>query len=334
MMPTMRLCRTQLLMGRACTILVVACMLSGCVSWFSHSAGYDKRPYTIQSLPLFDQKMHSTLSQESWNGDWIFRRKRLAMVDAELRRSKPDLLVMQEVMSRRGSSSEDDIALLAAGALAGYESERVEVREFDDTFETESLAVMMARPLAIMPMAEDVKRYWTVGNDGHMAAFLIATDDQPMVVIDVKMPADLSKSFVWYTFIQERAKEFLESVKLCPERMILAGYIPGDQSSARFQEFLMTLQSKSTTTGFCQVASDCFTSAPSNDLFTATIPADVPAHNDRIFVHQAAYVFSAARTMVVDDPNVPYARKFGLKRLWPTQRFGWSATVLLPRCPK
>ena len=174
-------------MGLFITVSAVAC-----VTPLERGSDFDRRDYLIQTLSLFNQKSPSLISDRSWNGDWLFRRMRLSLVDEEMRELKPDLLILQGVMNRKDSSSENDLDILHAGALLGYEYEKVEVASYPDSEEVESLAVSLARPLAVRRIPDTRPRFWPLGEQGWLAAFLIRTDDQPIAVFNVEMPRDLS----------------------------------------------------------------------------------------------------------------------------------------------
>ena len=318
-----------------CRVLVSGLLISlfaSCITPSVGSSDFDRRDYLIQTLSLFNQKKLSLQSNESWGGDWLYRRMRLALIDEEMRALKPDLLIMQQVMSRQGSSSEDDLKVLHAGALLGYEYDTVKVSHHPDTDEVESLAVSLARPLSIRNIPEDREREWSLGDDGYLAAFLVRTDDQPIAVFNVQMPSDLSQNDQWYDQIRQRMSEFLKKNSICRERAILAGYFSADDSSNLFGDFLESSQLKSTAMGFCQAARNCFTATPENELFAVTESGSVPAHSDRIYVHKDAYVFTARRFMAKSREADPYLKRFSLNRLWPTQRFGWEVSTLLQKC--
>lgn len=133
----------------AVAVLVLAFAGTGCVaSLFGRTAGYDSRPISVQTVSIFNQRTPSRLAKKSWKGDWIFRRDRLDMIDDELRRTKPDIIAIQETLAKRGSSAENDRLILKAGALADYEWREATVDEFADTQETQTQAVAIGVTLA------------------------------------------------------------------------------------------------------------------------------------------------------------------------------------------
>ncbi len=316
-------------------LLSVAVTSVGCVDdLLSRGSGYDQRQLTIETASLFNQRMPTRLARKSWRGDWLFRRDRLELVDDELRDIKPDIFIAQEVMAKRGSASESDLRILKAGALSEYDFKAQQVIDYPDTDELESLVVAIGTPLKFsrLEAAEGERELWVMGNQGYLMVATIDVEDQPVTVFNVQMPPQEDNSYLWYSFIQERIAERLKRFNHCPKRVVVAGLLPGDEGAKRFSDFVAASSLKDVSAGYCQTASRCFTSTPTNDIFMATIGDETPARNDRIFVHQSAYVYSSARDLDRSDSNSRYAREFGLTRLWPSQRFGWVTTVRLARC--
>ena len=114
--------------------------------------------------------------------------------------------------------------------------------------------------------------------------------------------------------------------------MVVGGYLPGDIGARRFREFIESLELVDSSIGFCQVASSCYTSTPSNDIFMATVGDAAPTRADRIFVHKSAVIYTSGRTFVQPDTNNRYSKSFGLPKLWPTQRFGWGISSRFSKC--
>lgn len=321
------------MLKRLAAALLVMCAATACITdLFRRSAGYDQRPLLVQTLALFNQRTPSRLAKRSWKGDWIFRRDRLEMVDQELRNSKPDILALQEVMARRGSSAESDARILRAGALSDYDWREATVEQFEDTQETQSMVLALGVPFKFIAAPGGEREAWVMGAGGYLQAATIEYEDQPVTFFNVQMPQTTSDDFLWYSFLQERIVERLARLKLCGKRVIVTGHLPGDEGAKRFADFLGTLQLKDAAAGFCQIDSRCYTATPTNDIFMATVGDESPTRVDRVFLHRTALVYSSARNFEDNDPNNRYAREFGLSRLWPSQRFGWTTSVRLARC--
>jgi len=295
---------------------------------------YDERPLNIQTVSLFNQKTPSKHSKVSWNGDWVFRRDRLELVDLVLRNSKPDIAVLQEVMARRGNTAESDKSILLAGALADYGWSEIAVSDFADTHEIQSMALATAVSLKVKAEADpNLRDSWQIGTDGFLTATTLEIEGEPVAVFNVQMPASIGQKYLWYTFVEDQVVSRLKRLGICRNRVIIAGYMPADQDSKRFADFMRRLQLRDSSVGFCQIASKCHTATSVNEIFMATVGDETPAQMDRVLVHQSAVVYSSARNFDNSDPNNRYAKGFGISRLWPTQRFGWATQIRLAKCP-
>ncbi len=316
-----------------CLWILLALALQGCVTGlFDFSAGYDQRPLTLQTLSLFTQRVPSRLARRSWKGDWVFRRDRLELIDEELRSAKPDLLMLQGVMAKVGSTAEGDRRILSAGALLDYDWREGVVEEYADTQEMQSLAIAVGLGSKFVSVDTRERELWLMGTGGFLLAATVDYEDQPVTVFNVQMPPQPDPDQLWYSFVQERIVERLKRLRHCPKRVIVGGFLPGDESIRRFDDFTKKLQLKDLATGFCQIASNCFTATPTNDLYEATVGNESPSRVDRIFTHQSALVYSSGRNFDDPDAGSRYVREFGMSRLWPVQRFGWTAQVRLARC--
>ena len=308
--------------------------MASCVdSVVTPRSDYDSRPLTVQSVSLFNQKIQSKYSRSSWNGDWEFRRDRLDLIDIVLRNTKPDISVMQEVMARRGSTAESDKGILLAGALADYGWSEKTVIDHSDTHEIQSMAVATALSVKVLPDSDpNARDSWQIGTDGFLTATTLEFDGEPVAVFNVQMPARIGQKYLWYTFVEDQVVARIKRLGICRSRVIVAGFMPSDQDSRRFSDFLKRLQLKDSSAGFCQIASKCHTATSVNELFMATIGDETPGQMDRVLVHQSAVIYSSQRNFDNSDPNNRYAKGFGISRLWPTQRFGWTTQIRLAKC--
>lgn len=306
--------------------------LAGCIGLFDFGSGYDKRALTVETVSLFNQRQTSRLSKRSWVGDWILRRARLELTDAGLKNLKPDILMLQDLMAKRGSTAESDQAILAAGALSSYAWRLDAVEDYADTLEQEHMGFALAFPLNFSVMDGDNRQVWNMGTGGYLTAATIEYENQPIDVFNVRLP-DKSEGYqLWYTFIQERILERLRLFRHCSKRVLVAGLMPGNEDKSRYMDFLRGVGLKDTAVGFCQIPSRCYTATPSNELYMATEGDQSPVRVDRILVSDSAYVYSSSRVFDEPDQSPRYGKEFGLHQLWPTQRFGWMSQVRLARC--
>jgi hypothetical protein len=316
-------------------IFLCPSLLTGCIeAWFGHSSSYDQQVLDIQTVDLFNQRQPSRLTKKNWKGDWIFRRDRLEMIDAQLRNNRPDILVLQETMAKEGSPFEADKNILEAGVLADYSWRDFFVRDYDDTQEQQTLAFAGSPTVDLLaataPGAE--REFWALGSEGFLAVAAFEHEGQVVTVFNIQMPPQVDGEYLWYSFIQQRIEERMARRHECKKRIIVAGLMPGDQMSRRLSEFTKALQLKDVASGFCQIAANCFTATPMNDIYMATIGDESPSRLDRIYVHQSAIIYTSGRNFEDSDSSNRYAKEFGLPKLWPTQRFGWNSSIRLARC--
>jgi endonuclease/exonuclease/phosphatase family metal-dependent hydrolase len=307
--------------------------LTGCVAdALMRPLGTDSRFVTIQTVSLFNQRQESRFAKQKWRGDWLFRRARLDLIDRELRTAKPDIIVMQEVMSKIENPSESDRNILLAGAMREYDWHYRGIRDYEDSQESESMAVAVGLPLKIdRPATLSRREFWELGDDGFLVATEIDFEGRPLIIFNVQMPSAEVNRDIWYTFIGDRIHERLLEVKICSRRLVISGYLPGSLDSQRYRALRDRFELKDTSEGFCEQEGTCYTATPINEIFMGTVGDQRPARNDRILVHQDAFVRAVG---VNFDKSVESeeAKSYGIEKLWPTQRFGWYATLRFPAC--
>jgi hypothetical protein len=167
-----------------------------------------------------------------------------------------------------------------------------------------------------------------------MVFYLVEADGQPMVVFNVQMPSKMEQSGLWYSFLGDKIREAVTALGSCLERVVVAGYLPFEQDSRRFQDFLTDLGLKDTGTGFCQNAERCQTASPQNAIFVSTRGNSTPAQLDRVMAHRWAQVFSAGASFTRTMETSEYKDSYGLSRLWAAQRYGWFTRTRIPLCSK
>jgi hypothetical protein len=297
------------------------------------SERYDERSFSILNLNLFNQRTPSTLSRKNWKGDWLFRRERLELIDEQLRISRPDIVVFQELLTRRGSPSESDINILNFGALEGYEWDAEMVTFHKDTQEMQYQAVAVGLPVKLSASDRMTKKYWPIGIDGFMTYTLLELDQQPILLLNVSMPGGAQKVDHWYEFVEAELNGLLKELRICKQRLVISGYLPGGVIWPGFATFAEAFELKDTSAGFCEATSDCLTSSHQNDLFMATAQGQSPSHSERIMVHRDALVSFSNVVMNKMRDRTVYGEDYGLQRLWASRVYGWLANVRLQRCP-
>ncbi|MFK7872066.1 MAG: hypothetical protein AB8C84_02695 [Oligoflexales bacterium] len=309
----------------------------GCVSDGGlNQPSWDSRQMTVQTLSLFRQQG----ADGKWEGDWILRRRRLDMIDRELRQFKPDLLFLQQVMAKGGDySPESDKRLLRAGALGGdYQWSGSVAHEHEKSHEEESMVTVVglpanfSRPAPEVCIRGDARQCWPLGYDGWAVASVIDFEGQAVAVINVDMPEQQERIGHWYGVLRDRIDVFLDRENICPQRVIVGGFMPQDVGVGQYDIFKNGLELMDTAQEFCEQESRCYTATPLNEFYYGVYGDRRPTHTDRVLVHKSALVYSGnvsfKNSMTADE----YLQSKGLHELWASDRFGWSTVVRLARC--
>ncbi len=313
--------------------LFLSLVLSSCALFgLKPSSRYDDRSFTLLNLNLFNQRIPSSLAQKNWKGDWLFRRERLEFVDEQLKVLRPDIVVFQQLLTRRGSPSESDVNILSHGALEGYEWDADPVTDYRDTQEIEYQAAAVGLPIKLANGDLLEKRYWAVGLDGYVSYSLLELDQKPFLLVNLTMPSSSQKVDHWYKFVREEIKKLLLSFGLCKNRLIVSGYIPGGLVWEGYTDLLNEFELKDTSQGFCEAALDCLTTSQQNDIFMATSQGQSPSHSDRTLVHQGAIISYSSVVMKDMKPKISNGEGYGLQRLWAARSYGWLSNIRLQQC--
>lgn len=307
-------------------------LLSACVT-SDGAVSFSERVLTIASIDLFSQQEQPG-SGKSWAGDWQFRRDRLDLIDATFRDVRPDIVVMQNAMRRAGSVSESDELILKSGSLNRYDWQDLTIESLSETGEDRLLAVAVSKPLFHQKIPESSRNYSRFGVDGHLIYVPVDVDGSPVIVFNVQMPSKIEQSGLWYSLIEERIKDAVREFHSCIERVIVAGYLPFEQESRRFKDFLTGLRLKDTGSGYCQSAERCNTASPKNGIFLATRGDESASQVDRVMIHEFSIVYGAGANFNRTVDSSDYFDSYGLSRIWPSQRYGWVARVRIPNCAR
>lgn len=308
--------------------LLGACSLLG---WQKYQR-YDDRSISILTVNLFDQRLSPDSLPRSWRGDWLFRRERLELIDQSLRMSRPDLLLFQDMLAKKGSLSDSDRSILAQGALQGSEWHSTVARFYDDTQEASHQSIAVNLPIRIDRSFRG--NSVPLGRSGFVNFVLLELDGEPILTANVQMPIDSVQVDSWYKVLLDLITLQLEEISSCSERLVIGGYLPGHTSWPAYQEFMTKLELKDSSVGFCELASECLTADTSNEMYMLTSDDDAGGRVDRIFVHRSSIVLSSQRSMLDTIEGTRYAKMYQLTKLWPTRRFAWMTTLRLAKCRK
>ena len=306
--------------------LLISLLTAGCVHW--RQATYDSRTIIVQTYDLFNQLSPSTLSEKSWKGDWIFRRARLELIDSQLRALKPDLLLCQSAMHRVGSPSDGDKYILQAGTLAEYDWYGMPFRQDEISQEEESLAIAVSFPLQVDRARTGLVRSQIQEEENFLGMAVVDLAGQPALVVN----ADLEKSS---GFLNQAARSILEAasrLKICSERILVAGKVPFGSETPEYLEFMNLLGLKDSSQGFCELEVNCHTATPLNNLYVAVRGETRPTREDRLLVHESAIVYSAEPNLKEFLEAGEFGSTYGLDQLYGSYKFGWTAQLRLARC--
>ena len=312
-------------------LLLTAIFGSGCIILKSHS-NYDNREIVVQTASLFNQRQVNELKGPDWKGDWIFRRDRLELIDREFRLTRPDLAILQDVLAKKGSRSDSDTKILAEGGLYGYQWHAHPVSFYPDTGEEQFHAIAVSLPLKLNQSQSYSYKSWNFGVNGYLAFTRVETTDQPLLVFNVQMPSGGTGSLLWYQFLVDRISEVLRANKICRKRLVIGGYLPGNPLSPQYKAFLKSFDLKDSGAGLCSVASDCFTETPLNEIFMLSSAESISSHTDKILIHKRTLVTGGNIILNKPHPSKEYQEKYGLSNLWPSHRYGWTASFRLAKC--
>lgn len=306
---------------------------------------YDSRPISIQTLSLFNQRAESRFSGTvapngssgllSWKGNWLFRRERLLFIDQQLKKIKPDILLFQEVMGQKDNPVSSDISILSAGALADYSWLDHSFKEHSDSFEVQKLATAVG-PAVDSPedrQREKKRKYCVLGNSGGVFAAEVIFEKSSIAVFNIDFFAMNMIDDQTFDQLKECMLTFLKDIKGCSKRIVVGGHIAVNERLPGYNEFLKQFQLKDVAVEFCSIQSQCYTATPMNEIFLATSGDIPPARADRIFVHDSTYVYFSGRNFDTSlDKVTKHTKNLGFSRLWPTERFGWLASVRFAKC--
>ena len=311
--------------------------LCSCVHSLSQFIGsYDSKPLVVKTINLHRQKwdLAEITTLPAWQSDWILRRERLEVFDSDLRSSKPDIVLIQEMMERDQNPSESDRNILSAAALAGFDWSAKRIAQYSDSSEFESLGLALAPPLRGQAFEDGDADHWVMGKDGHLAAFLVQTPTEPIAVFNVSMPTDPTEWEPWYQFLNDSVKAFMAKHSLCEKRLIIGGYLPLSPTSPAYQRLLSELKLTDSSNGFCSVESDCYTTTQDNESFMAAegTKPQVIGQVDRILASEDSKFANVRVEFKASGSPSEYASGLQLTKIYAGRRFGWGASISIPRC--
>ena len=179
---------------------------------------------TTVALPLQPRLPVPEVSPRSGanlEGDWLFRRLRLDLVDQEIYKIRPDILLFQEMMMRRGSPSESDKNILSYGSLDGYQWSKSVVGRFEDTQEEQLMAFAVGLSFRFAESENHHRMRELVDGLWPRCPLFWRAKTSPC-----EPPASLrSRKFpAWYQVIENFIREQLR-YDICLDRLIVGGFL-------------------------------------------------------------------------------------------------------------
>lgn len=289
---------------------------------------YDNQFWTMQTLSLFNQRI-PPLNRTSWKGDWLLRRERLELVDAELYRSRPDVAIFQEMLSKEHNKYDSDQEILSSGTLEGYSWDTQITQNYEDTAEVENQGV--AASFALKTKDNNLHgSVWKVKNETYLTSHILVSNKNPILIFNLNVKEEDSDYSSVYNAVLPLMKAEMQRTGICENRVVLAGRLPGT-SSEGFVALKTALNLKDTSVGFCELEYQCFTATPLNGIFKSAISSSEQKQMDWIFVHETTIVSDSKVAFTDYKKNNRYS-DYNISGVWPSLRFGWQTTVRLPKC--
>jgi hypothetical protein len=289
---------------------------------------YDNQFWTVQTLSLFNQRV-PPLNRTPWKGDWLLRRERLELVDTELYRARPDVVIFQEMLMKQHNKYDSDREILSSGTLEGYSWDTQVAEEYEDTAETESQGI--AASFALKTKDNNLHgSFWKVKNQTYLSSHILISNKNPILIFNLNVKEDDSDYSAVYNEVLPLMQAEIQRTGICNNRVLLAGRLPGT-SSEGFVALKRTLSLKDTSVGFCELEYQCFTATPLNGIFKSAISSSEQRQLDWIFVHEET-IISDSKVAFTDYKKSSRYSTYGLSGIWPSMRFGWQTTVRLAKC--
>ena len=293
---------------------------------------YDSRSFSILSYDLYDQMTSAEKNNLGWKGNWLLRRKRLEVVDYELRKVKPDILAFQNVMARMESPSESDINILSFGALRGYDWKSSFIKNYSETGEDKFHSLAVSLPLRFQQVGSNVYS-WPLGVDGFLSMYELFLVDRPILVFNVSMPKSTENVDVWYEFLATEIERAVKKYGTCNSRIVVAGYLPGHLTWKGYNDFMSRLELKDTSVEYCSVESDCYTQSLDNQLYVKSQLNTADEQAEKILVHESALTefgeVVLKDSVVLDQASTEL---FKLNKLNGSISYAWYSSVRLTKC--
>ena len=296
------------------------------------STNVTKQPLLIQTLSLYNQQLTASSDQpKTWIGDWFFRHKRLALIQQPLSEDQADLIFLQEAMEKKDNDYKSDRHILKAGALSSYDFQKMITNTFHSTDEIEYALLAYKKSATFFPQPKAPQLH-KLGTDGYVTTSSAMLNNERLLVVHVHMPKN-GTSQQWFHELKKKIKQRLLSTDTCQNRLIIGGYFTNEPNNPYYLKLLQDLRLKDTAQGFCELETSCYTLDPRQDLAQLALQDQSLNRSDRILVPIDAAVLNSQLNFNTSVPAPPtFQATYGLKKLFPSIRFGWQSNVIMPAC--
>ena len=310
-------------------------LFSACENLKSEETSWNNNPITIHTLSLFNQHLKTMDSvTESWSGDWFFRRKRLSLVNQEIVKTVPNLILFQEMMKKTGNPFDSDSSILERSSLAYYDAFLDEYKLHRETGEKELSGSYLRFDIGIETSHLEKRLMWDLGKSGYLTYQKILTQGIPLYLFNVNMPREDKNPLKSLFFIKRQIQKSLKNETICYNHIVVGGFFNPNLKESDLKDFLFSLNLVDTGIA-CPSNELCFTQAPSNPVFNSSSLLNEFKRPDRIFVHNSTKVLSSHVVYKkVHTTPINFKRKYKLHSLNPSLRYGWQTEVQFASCYK
>lgn len=274
-------------------------------------------------------------SQISWEGDWLLRRKRLHFIDKQITKAIPNILLLQEMMSKNGNPYDNDAAILERSSLAYYDDFVTEHRLHENTEEMEMMGTYVRLDSA---STEEIlllkKQTWNLGKEGSMVFQKLSLEGSPLYLFNINMPKGKLDTGEWVKVLHDNITDALESENSCRNQIILAGFFGELASKLQFAKLMDKFDLIDTGVPFCSaVGKKCYTESPTNPILNSSSLPNQFRRSERIYVHKSTLVSEGRLVYTKSFDSLPsFKLKYKLFTLPSSLYYGWETKVKFSSC--
>ena len=104
----------------------------------------------------------------SWQSDWFFRRKRLSLINQEISKTIPNIILFQEMMKKTGNAYDSDSSILERSSLAYYESFLDRYKTHKKSQEEELAGSYLRFDIGMESAYLEKRLMWDLGKSGYL----------------------------------------------------------------------------------------------------------------------------------------------------------------------